>query len=158
MSLDQLIVLMRTPPSGEIPNPFARPASLSWVKDLAIKPPPHRPYQSCNQEAQDGKKYPVATHPENQPCIIAVPAAALVIGEETPGMVVVIIFRQDSYPSPVDITIRDHVFFPHDREKERARTIHDGNIWKTPTPVVRLKRLNYAEEERMARDCAHGVI
>lgn len=51
------------------------------------------------------------TYPENQLSILAVPAVANVVGEETPRVAVVLVLHEDT--DPVGLAgLVEHVFFP----------------------------------------------
>lgn len=80
------------------------------------------------------------SHPEDQSGVLAMPAAALVMAEETPGIPVVLVHHEDadsaSTRAVADVGARRHVFLPDDGEEQRTGAVHDGNVGETPVLVV----------------------
>ena len=71
--------------------------------------------------------------------------------KETPRVPIVLVHHQDPDSTPshaiTDIGARGHVFFPNDREEERAGAVHDGDVGETPIPVVFAQGFDNEEEE-----------
>jgi hypothetical protein len=99
----------------------------------------------------------VLTHPEDQFHIVAVPAVAKMMGEETPFMVVVLVGEEDA-DSVVANGVAVIIVSPNYAKEERARGGHDGDVWHDPPTVVIWKRVDGLEEEWVAGDRAHGVV
>ena len=86
------------------------------------------------------------------------PAIAQVVAEETPRMFVVFVGHQDAHSSSVDVGAGGHVLFPDDTKKERAGARHDGDVRKSPIPIIFFERFDHVEEKRVPRYGAHGVV
>lgn len=128
----------------------------------------------------------MAAHPEDELSVAAVPAAAAVPAEETPGLLVVFVTHQYAYAAglaavPAAIVgrsgrghrcrrgdgggqLRDApyaaslVFLPDHREKQRSRAVHDCDIGEFPIAVVRNQRFDNEGKEWVVWDRAHGVV
>lgn len=85
------------------------------------------------------------------------PAVTLVVGEETPGMAVVLVLHQDADTARLTGLVA-HVLLPDDRQEQRTSRVHDGDVREQPAPIVGLQRLDHAQEERVLRDGTHGVV
>lgn len=85
------------------------------------------------------------------------PAVALVVCEETPRVFIVLVRHEDSNASDF-VRSGEHVLFPHDGEEEGSCRVHDGDVRKDPAPVVRLERLDDAQEEWVLGDGTHGIV
>lgn len=96
--------------------------------------------------------------PENKPSVLAVPAVAQMMAEETPRLLVVFVWHENSKSSPVDVGARGHVLFPDDAEEERASTRHDSYVGEAPICVVILERLDDEEEKGVTGNRAHSVV
>ncbi len=96
--------------------------------------------------------------PKNEASVLAVPAVAQMMAEETPRLLVVFVWHENAKSSPVDVGARGHVLFPDNAEEERASTGHDGYVGESPIRVVILERLNDEEEKGVTRDGAHSVV
>lgn len=79
------------------------------------------------------------------------------VREEAPGMVVVLVAEQNAHPGLVRRAL-GRVVPPDDAQEERPGGAHDGNVRQQPIPIVLGQHVNYAQEERMTRDRAHGVV
>ncbi len=106
--------------------------------------PPHPPQAEADDarehEPHDGQHHPMRSHPENQSGVLAMPAAALVMAEETPGIPVVLVHHEDAHSASAravaDVGARRHVFLPDDGEEQRTRAVHDGDVGETPVLIV----------------------
>lgn len=96
-------------------------------------------------------------HPENCLRVLAMPTAAARDVEEAPFEPFVLVRHQNAYMF-LSWSRDIHVFFPDDREEERARGVHDRDVRHDPMSVVPGQRFNNAEKERMLRHRAHGVV
>lgn len=97
------------------------------------------------------------SHPENQLSILAVPAVANVVGEETPRVAVVLILHEDT--DPVGLAgLVEHVFFPQNRQEKRTGRVHDGDVGKQPAAVVGLQEFDNTEEEGVLRNRSHRIV
>lgn len=60
--------------------------------------------------------------------------------EETPRMIVILVWEQDADPSAVGTVTNIQTVLtpmaPHDTEEERAGRGHDSDVWKNPITVV----------------------
>ena len=97
------------------------------------------------------------TYPENQLSILAVPAVANVVGEETPCVAVVLILHQNPDPACL-VGLIKHVLLPEHREEKWTSRVHDRDVRKQPAAVVRLQQLNDAKEERMLGNRSHRIV
>lgn len=77
--------------------------------------------------------------------------------EERPAVFIVFVWKEKSNAIH-SCFLFIQVFFPHDGEEKRTGGVHDGYIWDFPVAVVGLERLDYAAEEGMLGDGAHGVV
>lgn len=97
------------------------------------------------------------TYPENQLSILAVPAVANVVGEETPRVAVVLVLHEDT--DPVGLAgLVEHVFFPQNRQEKRTGRVHDGDVGKQPAAVVGLQEFDNTEEEGVLRNRSHRIV
>ena len=130
-------------------------------EDAAIGPPGTDADDGGEEEAEGGEEDPVGAHPEDEAGVAAVPGAALELGEEGPGVAVVLVGHEDADAAePVGplVGVVDHVFLPDHREEEGARGAHDGDVGQDPLAVVALEALDHAEEERVLGHGAHDVV
>lgn len=72
------------------------------------------------------------------------------MGEEAPGVLVVLVGHQDSHAGRLARLV-EHIFLPYHGQEQRARRIHDGDVRQQPAAVVGLQQLDDSEEERMLR-------
>ena len=102
------------------------------------------------------------SHPEDKSGVFAMPAAALVMTEETPGISIVLIHHEDADPAascPVtDVGTRRHVFLPDDGEEKWTSAVHDSDIRETPILVVVSKGIGDGKKEGMLWDGPHSVV
>jgi len=110
-----------------------------------------------NNESEDGNKEPVLGEPEDDLDIGPVPAVSKVMGEETPGVVVVFLWEEDAHAVLVDGT-GVVVMSPHKTEEERSGGGHDGDVGERPATVVVGQGVDGLEEERVTRDRTHGIV
>lgn len=101
-------------------------------------------------------------HPKNQSGVFAMPTAALVMAEKAPGVAIILVLHENSYPptarSIANILCRGHVLLPDDAEEQRTGTVHDRDVRELPVFVVRFQGLNDQEEEGVGGDGTHGVV
>lgn len=121
------------------------------------RPPQAGPHDARNCKARGGEQHPVLPHPEDGLGIFPVPAVSLDDVEEAPAVPLVLVRHQDpnalrGRPRRADVLLPDH------GEKERTRAVHDRDVRHPPVAVVGLQRLDHAEEERVLRDGAHGIV
>jgi len=102
-------------------------------------------------------RLPIITYPENQVRVLSVPAVTGVVGEETPGVLVVLILHENPHAARLRRVIL-HVFLPDNRQEQRTSRVHDGDVWEEPVTVVLLQQLDHAQEERVLGYRAHGVV
>lgn len=97
------------------------------------------------------------SHPEDELDISPVPTVAQVVGEETPGMVIVLIGEEDADPA---VTFLGHavVVSPDDAEVERTGRSHDGDVWKNPLAVVVREGVDGLQEEWVTGNSAHNIV
>jgi len=110
-----------------------------------------------NNESEDSDKEPVLGEPEDDLDIGPVPAVSEVVGEETPGVVVVFLWEEDAHAVLVD-GAGVVVMSPHKTEEERSGGGHDGDVGERPATVVVGQGVDGLEEERVTRDRAHGIV
>ena len=67
------------------------------------------------------------THPEDQVRVLAVPAVALVVGEEAPGESVVLVLHQNAHAASIAGSGL-HVLLPDHGQEQRARGVHDSDV------------------------------
>ncbi|KAH9872774.1 hypothetical protein J1614_005168 [Plenodomus biglobosus] len=132
---------------------WSRIRSLGKKEDLVQQ----AEYGEANDEANEGDEDPVLGHPEDDLDVGSVPAVAQVVGEETPGMVVVLVGEEDAHAIVVE-GLRIVVVAPDDAEEERAGRGHDGDVWEWPAAVVVGQRVDGLEEEGVAGNGAHGIV
>lgn len=97
------------------------------------------------------------THPENQLHISAMPTVTQMVSEEAPGMVVVLVRKQNSHPV-VALWVCTIVVPPDYAEVQGAGGSHNRDVGKKPTAVVFRERVNGFQEERMAGYGSHCVV
>lgn len=145
----------------------------SQQKQAAIRPPEAETDNTSEDKAKDGQEHPVLSHlssvstvhnsrqhstyPEDQSRILAMPAVAHMVGEETPGVAVVLVLHQDANATRLAGRLA-HVLLPNHRQEQRTSRVHDGDVRKHPAPVVRLKGLDHTKEERVLGNCTHSVV
>lgn len=108
-------------------------------------------------EAGEGDEHPMLPHPEDQLDIIAVPAVAQMVGEETPRVVVVLV-REEDADSVVALRVSVVVVSPDYAQEEGSGGGHDGDVWQNPPAIVIWEGVDSLEEEGVAGDGAHGVV
>lgn len=108
-------------------------------------------------KSDDGNEHPVIPHPEDELDIVVVPAVSKVVGEEAPGMVVVLI-REEDANAVIILRAGVVVMAPDDAQKKRSSGSHDGNVRQYPLAVVVRQGVDCLEEEFVAGDSAHGVV
>lgn len=145
MPLHQLILLLalHPPPSNLHPTPHASPtlpSSLPQHQHPAVQPPQARPDHARQDKAGRCQHDPVSAHPEDEPCIFAVPAAPLVVAEEAPRVPVVLVRHEHPHSaaaeSVADVLARGHEFLPHDGEEQGTGGVHDGDVGQLPVFIV----------------------
>lgn len=80
------------------------------------------------------------TDPKYKPGVLPVPAAAFVVGEEAPGVFVVLVWHEDADAANL-VRFGEHVLFPDHGEEEGACGVHNGDVGEDPAPVVGLEGL-----------------
>jgi hypothetical protein len=118
--------------------------------DAPEKSEPESKAEQCDED-------PVVAQPENELDVVAVPAVAQVVGEEAPGMVVVLVWEENAQTVHA-LRVRVAVVSPDQAEVQRSGRSHDGNVWEHPSAVVVGQRVDGLEEERVAGNRAHGVV
>lgn len=90
------------------------------------------------------------------------PRVAKVVGEETPGVVVVLVREQDTNSATVGAVANVKTFgrpvAPDDAQEERTSRCHDSNVGKNPFAVVARQIVNDTQEEWVTRDRAHCIV
>ena len=95
-------------------------------------------------------------HPEDQSCILAVPAASAMPPEKRPRLSVILVWHEHPHPAHVRsvpsspsgrtgtkdachriTALSALVFLPDDGKKQGARAVHDGNVGQLPIAIVR---------------------
>lgn len=99
----------------------------------------------------------IMTYPENEVRVLAVPAVTGVVGKETPGVLVVFILHENPHAARLRWVVL-HVLLPDNRQEQRTRRVHDGNVREKPMAVVLLEQLDHAQEEGVLGNGAHGVV
>lgn len=114
-------------------------SSSTHDNEARIQPPDAQPNHTGEKEAQGGEKHPIFAHPENKPCILAVPAAALVDLEEAPGVFVILIRHKDADSTNpclgFEVSMLAHPLFPNHRQKEWPCRGHDCDVRQNPRPA-----------------------
>lgn len=95
--------------------------------------------------------------PENDLDIGPVPAVSEVMGEETPRVVVVLIWEEDAH-TLVTYGVCVVVVAPDDTEVERTSRRHDGDVWEWPAAVVVGEGVDRLQKEGVALDRAHSIV
>jgi len=91
----------------------------------------------------------VARQPKDDLDVCPVPAVSDMVGEETPGVVVVLVGEKDAYTvGALGVGIVEVA--PDNAEVKRAGGCHDCDVWERPSAVVVCERVDGLEEERMA--------
>lgn len=96
-------------------------------------------------------------YPEDQAGILSVPAVSGVVGEETPGVSVILFLHQNAHSAKLAGLIL-HVFLPDDGQEERTSRVHDRNVRQKPVAIILLQQLNHTKEERMLGDRSHSIV
>lgn len=89
------------------------------------------------------------------------PAAAAIVLEEAPGILIIFCFHENAdatFPATGLITVLTHPLFPDDAEEEGPGRVHDGDVWQYPGAVIGLQTFDHAEEEWVVRSRAHGIV
>ena len=128
-------------------KPTVKPRKVSSTQCWAI----------CHMSVRVPSAHHCGAYPENQLHIAAVPAVAEMMGEEAPGMVVVLVWEQDAN-SISSFRICVVVVSPDETEEQWTGGSHDGDVRENPSAVVLGERVDCLEEEGVARDGAHGII
>ena len=97
------------------------------------------------------------TYPENQVCVLSVPAVTRVVGEEAPREPVVFVLHQDAHTAGLGGPVQ-HVLLPDDRQKQRPGRVHDRDVREQPVAVILLQQLDHTKEERVLGNGAHGIV
>lgn len=113
--------------------------------------------RETNGKAQGGDENPMLCHPEDELDIVVVPAVSEVVGEEAPGVVVVLVGEEDPYAFSAN-GVCVVVVAPNDAQEQGPGGGHDGDIRENPPSIVVREGINGLEEEGMTGHRAHGVI
>jgi len=102
------------------------------------------------------------TYPEDELDIAAVPRVAKVMGEETPGVVVVLVREQDTNSATIRTVANVETFggpvTPDDAQEEWTSRGHDSDVGENPFAVVAGQVVNDTQEEWVTRNRAHCVV
>lgn len=97
------------------------------------------------------------SHPKDRLGIITMPGTTLGNLEEWFRTFAVFLRHQDANL----VGYRDglgKILLPQYREKERSSTIHDGDVWHGPIPIIALQIFDDSLEECMTWYAAHSII
>jgi hypothetical protein len=99
----------------------------------------------------------VSRKPEDNLDISSMPTASDVVGEEAPGVVVVLVGEQNTH-AVVALWACIVVVAPDDAEVQGTGGSHDCDVGQGPSAVVVGEGVNGLQEERMAGYRTHGVV
>ena len=156
----KLIVALFVSPPWRCHRPTSSPhrSALPEKQHSPPNPPHSQAYDGGKNEAGNGQLHPMPAHPEYEACVLAVPAVAQMVAEETPRMLIVFVQHENAHSPSVNTGARSHVLFPDDTKKQRAGARHDRYVRKAPISIVRFKRLDDEEEKRVAGNSPHCVV
>lgn len=89
--------------------------------------------------------------------VLAVPAVSGVVGEETPGVLVVLVQHENAHAAHLRRVVL-HILLPDDRQEQGTGRVHHGDVGEEPVAVILLEQFDYAQEEGVLRHGAHGIV
>jgi len=143
VAVDQFVVLLADAAVYYGADAFGEEGSFAAAfEDRAVaEPPDEKDDCETDEEAHEGEEDPVLCHPENQSHVISVPAAAAVMREEAPWMVVVLVWEEYAY-AVFALGASAVVVAPDYTQKQRPGGSHNGDVGEQPVAIIVWKRVD----------------
>lgn len=114
-------------------------------------------------------------HPEDESCILPMPAAPTMPSKKRPRLFIILVPHQHPHPCHLAAIPAANtgpskhrgaaggkapafIFLPDDGKEEGASAVHDRYIGKFPVAIIGDEGFDYKSEEGVVRDRSHSII